>query len=85
LPAVAVRPPDDALIEAVIVKQFADRQVRVAPDVIAYLVPRLERSLAAVRVVISGLDEAALAAQRPITIPLARDVLQRLGLLPQKS
>jgi chromosomal replication initiation ATPase DnaA len=85
LPAVAVRPPDDALIEAVIVKQFADRQVRVAPDVIAYLVPRLERSLAAVRVVISGLDEAALAAQRPITIPLARDVLHRLGLLPQKS
>jgi chromosomal replication initiation ATPase DnaA len=85
LPAVAVRPPDDALIEAVIVKQFADRQVRVAPDVIAYLVPRLERSLAAVRVVVAGLDEAALAGQRPITIPLAREVLRGAGLLPQKS
>jgi chromosomal replication initiation ATPase DnaA len=85
LPAVAVRPPDDALIEAVIVKQFTDRQIRVAPDVIAYLVPRLERSLAAVRMVVAGLDEAALAAHRPITIPLAREVLQRAGLMSRQA
>lgn len=80
LPAVAVLPPDDALIEAVIVKQFADRQVRVTPDVIAYLVPRLERSLAAVRTVVAGLDATALASKRPITVHLARDVLRQLGI-----
>ncbi len=80
IPAVAVGAPDDALIEAVMVKQFADRQVRVAPDVVAFLVPRLERSLAAVRRVVAALDEAALAERRAITIPLAKQVLHTLGI-----
>lgn len=80
LPSVAVGGPDDALIEAVMIKQFADRQVRVAPDVIAFLVPRLERSLAAVRQVVAALDEAALAERRPITVPLARQVLHSLRI-----
>ncbi len=80
LPAVEVGAPDDALLEAVMVKQFADRQVRVSPDVIAYLVPRLERSLAVIRRLSAALDEAALAEGRPITIPLAREVLHRLGI-----
>jgi chromosomal replication initiation ATPase DnaA len=80
LPAIAVGAPDDPLIEAVMVKQFADRQIRVAPDVIAYLVPRLERSLATVRAVVAALDAAALAERRPVTVPLARHVLDRLEL-----
>jgi chromosomal replication initiation ATPase DnaA len=78
LPAVAVGAPDDALIEAVMVKQFADRQIRVSPDVIAYLVPRLERSLATVRDVVATLDAAALAERRAVTVPLARQVLDRV-------
>jgi chromosomal replication initiation ATPase DnaA len=77
LPAVAVGAPDDALIEAVIVKLFADRQVRVSPEVIAYLVPRMERSLAAVRRAVADLDDAPMGAKRPITVPLVRDILQR--------
>jgi chromosomal replication initiation ATPase DnaA len=80
LPAVAVGPPDDSLIEAVMVKQFADRQLRVSPDVVAYLVPRLERSLAGVRRMVEALDAAALAQRRAITVPLAREVLHRLGI-----
>jgi chromosomal replication initiation ATPase DnaA len=77
LPAVAVGAPDDALLEAVVVKQFADRQLRIAPEVVAYLVPRLERSLSAVRRVVTELDRAALAEGRAITIPLVRQVLER--------
>jgi chromosomal replication initiation ATPase DnaA len=75
LPAVAVGAPDDALLEAVMVKQFADRQLRIAPEVIAYLIPRLERSLAAVRRVVTQLDHAALVEGRAITVPLVRRVL----------
>jgi chromosomal replication initiation ATPase DnaA len=78
LPAVAVGAPDDALIQAVMVKQFADRQIRVSPEVIAYLVPRLERSLATVRAVVAALDTAALAERRAVTVPLARQVLERV-------
>jgi len=85
LPAVAVGAPDDALIEAVMVKQFADRQIRVSPEVIAYLVPRLERSLATVRAVVAALDTAALAERRAVTVPLARQVLERVTAEKQRD
>src|SRR5260370_5227669 len=43
-PAVAIAPPDDRLLAAVLVKLFADRQVLVTPGVIGFLLRRLERS-----------------------------------------
>ena len=75
-PAVPLSPPDDALLGAVLIKLFADRQVTVAADVIAYLVPRIERSFAAAQVTAAALDAAALAEKRPITVPLARSILR---------
>lgn len=74
----ALGEPEDALLAAVMVKQFADRQLRVGADLPAFVLPRIERSFAAVGHVVAALDRAALAAHRPITIPLARDVLARL-------
>ncbi len=79
LPAVAIGPPDDALIGAVLVKQFADRQVRVSPEVVNYVLARIERSFAAVRRIAAALDAAALAEQRAITTALAREVLRKEG------
>jgi len=73
--AVAIEAPDDALLGAVLVKHFADRQLRVAPGVIAYLLRRMERSFAAAEKVAAHLDAAALRNGGPITIPLARKVL----------
>lgn len=75
LPVVGIAPPDDALLGAVLVKHFTDRQIGVRPGVIAYLVSRIERSFAAAAAVAAQLDEAALAAARPITVKLAREVL----------
>jgi chromosomal replication initiation ATPase DnaA len=75
LPVVGIAPPDDALLGAVLIKHFADRQIRVAPGLIAYLVARIERSFAAAASVAERLDAAALSAARPITIKLAREVL----------
>jgi chromosomal replication initiation ATPase DnaA len=81
LPAVAIAPPDDALMQAVLVKLFADRQLRVDPDLVAYLAARLDRSLAAAAAAVETLDRAALAAQRPLTIPFARDTLRAAAML----
>ena len=77
LPAVAVGPPDDALLAAVLAKLFADRQAAVGDDVISYLLARMERSFAAAGRLAEALDRAALADKRPITLPLARRVLER--------
>ena len=78
-PLVAIREPDDALLAAVLAKQFADRGLRLGPDVAAYLALRVERSFAAIAAVVASLDAAALAGARAVTVPLARAVLEAQG------
>jgi DnaA regulatory inactivator Hda len=73
--AVGIDPPDDALLGAVLIKHFADRQLRITPDVVAYLTKRIERSFAAVADIVARLDTVSLRDGRPITIPLARKLL----------
>ncbi|WP_374383011.1 hypothetical protein [Dongia sp.] len=75
IPTVEVSPPDDALLAAVLVKHFADRQIHVAPDVIDYLLKHTERSFAAAAETAAKLDRAALAEGRAITIPLVKRTL----------
>lgn len=75
--ACEIGPPDDPLIAAVLVKLFADRQLKVEADVVAFLVARIERSFDAARRTVAALDAAALASRRNITVPLAREVLGR--------
>lgn len=75
-PTIALRPPDDALLGAVLLKLFADRQIVVGEELIAFLLRRTERSFEAARRVVTQLDEAALAAGRPITVPFAGEVLR---------
>lgn len=77
-PAVGIGTPDEPILAAVLVKQFADRQLRVGEDVVTYLLGRMERSFASARAVVEALDGTSLAHQRPITVPLARAVLERL-------
>ncbi len=77
-PAVELSRPDDALIEAVLVKLFADRQLQASPEVVHFLTARMERSFEAAREMVAALDESSLAGRRGITVPLAREVLARL-------
>jgi chromosomal replication initiation ATPase DnaA len=71
-------PPDETLIGAVLVKQFADRQIKVEAAVISFLVARMERSFEMAGRLVAALDAAALAEKRAITLPLATRVLERL-------
>lgn len=75
---VALDPPDDDLLAAVMMKLFADRQLSPAPDTIPYLIPRMARSFDAARKVVSALDDAALEGGRAINRTLARHVLDKL-------
>ena|SRR5579863_8783084 len=74
-PAIALAPPDEELIGALLVKLFADRQLVVGAEVVAYLALRLDRSFEAVYAAVAALDAAGLAQHRRITVRLARDVL----------
>lgn len=70
--------PDDALLSAVLVKLFTDRQIAVSPNLIPFLVSRMPRQIAAARPLVQALDSRALAEARPITRQLAAEVLDRL-------
>jgi chromosomal replication initiation ATPase DnaA len=70
--------PDDALLSAVLIKLFADRQITVPPSLISYLVQRMDRSFAAARALVAGLDAHALAKGRPVTRQLAAELLDGL-------
>lgn len=76
VPAVRIAAPDDAMVEAVLVKLFSDRQVTVAPEVIAYLVRHMDRSFAAMRSLVARADGLALAEKRPVTVPLVKSILE---------
>lgn len=68
---VTIEEPDEALLSAVLVKLFADRQLGVEPGVIGYLVKRMERSMATAQSLVAALDRAALAEKRAVTTALA--------------
>ncbi len=76
IPAVGLEAPDDGLLVAVLAKQFDDRQLRIGDGVVEYLLPRIERSFAAISRIVAGLDKLSLAERRNITVPLARQVLE---------
>jgi chromosomal replication initiation ATPase DnaA len=76
LPVVTLAPPDEALLRAVLVKLFTDRQLTVDESLIGYLATRIERSFAAARAVVAALDEEAMRRQRPLTRALAAEVLR---------
>jgi chromosomal replication initiation ATPase DnaA len=76
LPVVHLAAPDDALLRAVIVKLFADRQLAVEESLVAYLVARIERSFAAARMAVERLDREALRLKRPVTRALAGELFR---------
>lgn len=75
LPLIALAPPDETLIKAVLVKLFADRQLSVEPHVVNFIALRLERSMAAANAIVEQLDQEALATRRRVTRTLAAGLL----------
>ena len=67
--------PDEALLMALAVKLFADRQLQVPEAVVTRLIEGLERSPAAIRDFIARADEEALRRQKPINLQLIRGLM----------
>ena len=75
----SLRPPDDVVLEGVLLKFFAERHIRPGRDVMSYLLRRIERSVPAAMKIVARIDDKAGAARREITRPLAREVLKECG------
>lgn len=75
LPMITIAEPDDALLGAVLVKLFADRQLNVEPAVISYLIRHMNRSMEEARTVVGAIDTLALARQRKVSRATAAEAL----------
>lgn len=72
---VTIAEPDEALLSAVLIKLFADRQLQIEPGVVGYILKRTERSMASIQSLVDELDRAALAERRRVTRSLAARLL----------
>lgn len=79
LPFAIIAPPDEALLRAVLVKLFADRQLSIEPHIIDYVLLRMERSMASAQVLVAEIDRQALILQRRVTRAVAAAALTSLG------
>lgn len=78
-PVASIAPPDEALLGALLLKLFADRQLTPPQTLIRYLVARIDRSFAAAGQIVAALDAAALDEGKPLGVKLAGEVLERQG------
>ncbi len=82
-PAVRIAEPDDALAAQLIEKLCHDRGLAAPPELVRYLVPRIERSYLGVTRAVEALDELAYQRRQRLTVPLARKALAALGVIDE--
>ncbi len=77
--AVEIGPPDDALLQVLLARLLAERQLRLPDAVLNWLLRRLPRTQPDLAEAVARLDAVSLQLRRDITVPLARAVLGDLG------
>ncbi|MCM8731389.1 chromosomal replication initiator DnaA [Hephaestia sp. GCM10023244] len=80
-PVARLGPPDDVLMRALLERQFIKRGLDARPDLIDWLLARIERSHIAVMRTIDVLDQHVLERRKRLSIPLARSTLREAGLV----
>lgn len=79
LPVCEIGPPGDALMRARLEIAAARRYLRLAPETLTYLVPRLELAYEAVENFMDRLSAAVSDNDRAPSLPLARRVLEQMN------
>ncbi len=79
VPAVKIKEPDDELLSALIIKQFSDRQILVAPEVLNYIIKNMERSFPFARKLVKEIDTLSLSQKKHISISLVKQALETLN------
>ena len=70
-----INEPDDQLMELILIKIFNDKQLKINPNVIDFLMSRLVRSYESINLFIEKIDKFSLERGKNITIPLINDLL----------
>ena len=79
LPAIEIKLPDDQMMQMLIVKLFNDRQLRISPEILEYIVINSERSFSYIEKLVAEIDAVSLAYQTAVnysTVQKAMKILQ---------
>jgi chromosomal replication initiation ATPase DnaA len=82
-PLAEIGPPDDALMRALFERKFMHRGLDARPDLVDWLVARIERSHVAVMRSVDALDQEVMERRKRLSIPLARTTLAAAALIPK--
>jgi chromosomal replication initiation ATPase DnaA len=82
---VEVGQPEDDLLEALLIKLLADRQLMISPRVRKWLLLRLPRSPAVLREAVARLDRESLVSGIAITRQLAARVLNEISAMESRE
>ena len=82
LPSVEIFEPDDVMLQTLIVKLCADRQLAISPEILNYIVANARRSFAYIRDLIEEIDAISLAKQSAINYAVVKSAME---ILQQKE
>ncbi|MGN1091165.1 MAG: hypothetical protein ACI4RJ_01555 [Alphaproteobacteria bacterium] len=78
VPTVHIGLPDDAMMMSLILKGLSERQLDIQSGVMDYILTHIERSFSAAFRFVELAQDLSLAQQHPITVPLAKQVLEQM-------
>ena len=67
--------PDDELMNAIIFKNFSDRQINIDSKLIDYIAKRIDRSYSKISQFIYKIDELSLKKKKPINLKTIKEIL----------
>ena len=68
--------PNDDLMNILILKLFHDRQILIKPNIISYLMQRVERSYLGISEIVDLIDNVSLSKKKSISINLIKELLK---------
>ena len=70
--------PDDEFLKALLVKQFLERDMIVAPGVVEYIVRHIPRNTRAVKHIVEEADVLSIEEQHRVTIPFIKKIVDKI-------
>lgn len=76
IPSVAINAPDQELLKIVLCKNLSERNLKVHPATIDYIINRIERSFSRLFQFIKEIDYLSKSTKRAITIPMVKEIIK---------
>ena len=79
LPCVGISEPDDIMLQMLIVKLFDDRQLKITPEILQYIINNAQRSFAYIEDLVAEIDKISLACQTSVSYSVVRQAMEFLA------